>query len=623
MGAGSFAVKTTFKAKDNFSSVMNRFVSRVDNLGKSFTRGEKHAKGFGSCLQRTLRKLDIVSFGVISGWVKNLASMSWNIPVEAAEKQISAEETLTNLLKNNNKIRMQGANAYLKVSEKLMQQASDIQKNGVIGDEVLLSGMGTLASMGFDDRIISKMTPLIADMSASQKKYNVTAQDTETIAKGLGRAIAGNVGALSRMGIVLDKNQKKALENMTTQQRAEYLYKLLEKRVGGVNAALAKTDKGKVVQFWNNMGDLQERAGKRVIKFQGTFLSLLNKHFPFAERVVDRFFSAVEYGIKTLKPVFEALNGVFSRLVRDLLPEMNSYTPQIKLLFESVFVPACVLAINTLGLLFDTISVAYGAFKSIYQFISDNFTPIMIILSGVLGTLVAYNIRTVTYELWCLKEGLIFTTVHIVKSIAALITQKTILVYNKIAWFGLKLAVDATARSMFLCSIGWGLLIAGVVAGIFWLIKNWDKVTENLSLWWDNIRSVVSDVWQRLTSFISNLWQKVSNVFGVIGRFIKEHFVDALIWALGPIGWIIMGVKNIAKSVRGLKKESDGYNPDTDMPDYRGKNPVVRNGVPYSNNNQASGKIEVISTLNNNTMFPASSSINVMEQNNLKLVPSK
>ena len=201
MSNKSFSVYTAFKAKDGVTPV---FKSKLDKLTNTMANVKGVFKAAAGTFAAVFAVNKVKEFGRIS--------------VDAAVKELAAQEKLTQVLKNNAAIRARGQKEYLKASKDLINFASEIQKKGIIGDEVLVGGMQTLGSMGFDDSIIKKMTPIIADLAVQQKGYNVEIQDAETIAKGLGRALAGNVGALSRMGVVLDKNQKKVLENTTKMQ---------------------------------------------------------------------------------------------------------------------------------------------------------------------------------------------------------------------------------------------------------------------------------------------------------------------------------------------------------------------------------------------------------------------
>lgn len=599
MGAGSFAVNTAFKAKDGVSPAFNSMIKGAGRFENRLSRLTRRSQGFGSCIQGTMQKFNSLMNGFIGFFALSKLKQLSDNATSAAEKQLAAEQKLAGVLKNNSAIRARGADEYLKASKDLFDFASKIQQKGVIGDEVLIGGMQTLGSMGFDDKIIKKMTPLIADIAVQQKGYNATIQDTETIAKGLGRALAGNSGALSRMGIVLDKTQKKALENMSATQRSEYLYKLLSARVGGLNEQFAKTDRGAKVQFLNNMGDRLEDIGKRMIPIEGRFYRLFNKQMPTIINIIDKFFNAFDYALTALQPVGEKFSELIEYLAANLFPELASNTPFIKNLFENVLVPGLVLAGDTIINVCKFIGDLYNGFKNVFSFVQDNFVPLFLIFSTILGGVLLYNINQVAWGLLgmfirmqTLTGGIIANTVSVWASVSAFLAQ---------------------AAAFALSPVGLiTIAIVALIAVVTLLWKNWDKVTETVVGWWNSAKSA-----------LSQFWEMCKGVFGKVGSFIKEHFIDILLWALGPIGWAIKGIKDIGRAIKGLKKDREEQG-DIDLPDYRGgadgkggnNTPPVKN-YPQTPN----GTVTVKTTIDNNTTYPAKTKTNVTEQNNMTLVP--
>ena len=209
MGAGSFSINTSFKAKDNVTPVFNSMIKGAGRFENRLSRLSRVSQNFNTTLKSSFNKFNTIFNGLLGIFTITKIKQFADSATLAAERQLAAEQKLTQVLKNNASIRMRGADEYLKVSKDLFDFASKMQQKGILGDEVILGGMQTLGSMGFDENIIKKMTPVIADLAVQQKGYNVSIQDTEQIAKGLGRALAGNVGALGKMNIILDKTQKK------------------------------------------------------------------------------------------------------------------------------------------------------------------------------------------------------------------------------------------------------------------------------------------------------------------------------------------------------------------------------------------------------------------------------
>lgn len=603
MGTGSFAVNTAFKAYDGVTPAFNSMVKGAGRFENRISRLNRQSQVFGSCIQGTMQKFNSMMNGVIGFFAISKIKQFMDSATAAAEKQLAAEQKLTSALKNNLAIRRRGADEYLKVSQELFDYAAKIQQHGILGDEVILGGMQTLGSMGFDDKVIKKMTPIIADIAVQQKGYNATIQDTEQIARMLGRALAGNAGALGRMGIVLDKNQKKQLENMSAVQRSEYLYKILSQRVGGLNEKFAQTDRGAKIQFFNNLGDRLEDIGKKIMPIEGRLYRFLNKQMPKIMDSIDKFFDTFNYILNALQPSIEKFADLIKYLAENLFPELAGNTPALQNLFENVLIPGLMFAINFIKQTCGVIGDLYNGFKDVYSFIQDYFVPILLELATILGGILIYNINQVAW-------GLLGMFVRF-QSLARAIAWNTICVWADVT------ALLAQAAAFAISPVGLiTIAIVALIAVVTLLWKNWDKVTETVVRWWNTAKNA-----------LSQFWETCKSVFGKIGSFIKEHFIDILLWALGPIGWVINGIKNIAGAVKNLKKDREKQG-DIDLPDYQngGKNGGGGTTMPdvktYPNSN-SSGTVTVKTTIDNNTSYPAKTSTSVTEQNNMTLVPKK
>lgn len=645
-----FSVFTFFKAKDGVTPVFKNMTRGAGGFQDKLTRLTGKTNAFGSCVQGTVNKLNLMANAFMSFFAVSKIKDFVGQTTDAAEKELAAQMKLTNALKNNASIRAKGADAYKKIADDLIKTASDIQKRGVLGDEVIVGGMQTLGSMGFDDSVIKKMTPIIADLAVQQKGYNATIEDAETIAKGLGRALAGNAGALSRMGVVLDDNQKKAMKNMSAQKRAEYIYGILQKRVGGLNEAFAKTDRGAKVQWLNNWSDRLEDIGKRIIPLEGNLFRFLNKLTPSLSLGIDKFFDGLDYGIKQMQPVWDAFKESFSYLGEHLIPELTGQAPLIKNFFEGVFVPGLTLVIEGFTNLFKIIDKTYN-------FIKDNWIPIVAVLAGVGGMLALKNaFDAVSAAIAWYNTSIMVAGTKGVAVISGFNKLKFVLGgYTQALW---KSVAAIWAQTAALLANPWtwvAIAIAAVVAGAILIWKNWDKITEVMATWWNNIkewltgfwakctevfaavsavvRNWLSDFWNRaVTTFtgigetikgwISGFWNTVKSVFSAIGNFIKENFINILLGALGPIGLVIKGLMKIGEKLGVIKGQAADVKLDANIGATNDAAAVRANyNQPGGGKNEISGNLNVGVTIDNSTTFPASSSLNLTGAHNLNLVP--
>lgn len=259
--------------------------------------------------------------GVLSiGALKSFASES----MELAKAQVEAETKLEAVLGNVKSIAAEGSDAILKAKDQLMGVASDIQKVGVIGDEVTLAGMQQLATFQLSADQIAKLSTGMTDLLAQTKGLNATQEDAVSIANLIGKAMNGNAGALTRVGIIMDDNQKKMLESGDATQRAAVLAEILKDNVGGVNEALAGTDQGKLQQFANNWGDMKEEIGKHLLSLKANLAANLIDYIPKIQeigiRVTEKLTEVSEKAVEWVKShsaeIKSAIEGVKDGVVK-------------------------------------------------------------------------------------------------------------------------------------------------------------------------------------------------------------------------------------------------------------------------------------------------------------------
>ena len=175
--------------------------------------------------------------------------------IDSYEKQALAEQKLITTYKN----RMGASKA---AAQSTMELASALQKQGVIGDEVALSGAQALATYAKYPSTINTILPAMNNWLAAEKGMSATQEDAEAKAKILGKALNGNVGALGRLGIKLTEAQQEILKTGTEEQKAAVITDALNAKFGGMNQELANTDSGAIQQAKMTLGDMGEEIGK-------------------------------------------------------------------------------------------------------------------------------------------------------------------------------------------------------------------------------------------------------------------------------------------------------------------------------------------------------------------------
>jgi hypothetical protein len=203
----------------------------------------------------------------------------------------------------------------------LQSYAAELQKVGVVGDEVSIAGMQQLATFNVTSDTVETLSAGMMDLVAQQKGMNATQEDAVNISNMVGKAMMGQVGSLSRVGITFSDAQAEVLKYGSESEKAAVMAQVLQQNVGGVNAALAATDAGQVQQVKNTIGDLHETLGQTVVRIKGAFARAFNENLPAIEAKVNAVADAInrwvdEGGVESLIETF----GIVKQTLSDLMP---------------------------------------------------------------------------------------------------------------------------------------------------------------------------------------------------------------------------------------------------------------------------------------------------------------
>lgn len=431
--------KNTQNAVNNFAKgANNKFLGLVGTVGKL------------GAVVGTLGGVLTIG-GIVS------ASQKW---LEMGQAQVEAETKLEAILKNVTSIQAVSAEHYKTVRKELSAYASELQNLGVVGDEVTLAGMQQLATFQLNGEQIKMLSGGMLDLLVQQKGMNATQQDAVGIANMIGKAMTGQVTAMSRVGITMTESEKEIIKNGDAMTKAATIAKVLQNNVGGVNAAMAKTDVGKGQQGMNTYGDMLENLGIKLMPLKGKFWSVIGGLTPVIEnkamKVLDRFIKKFD----------------------ELSPVIDKY------------IPAVIDGIVKFGdVMFDTFEVA----GKVIAFMIDNSEILIPVLAGITAAFTAFNvISTVSSGLDKIKD---FT--------------------SGISAAGGIMKFIATMNPFALWAIGIGLLIAALV----YLYRNWDKVKAAVLSVWDSIKAFGNYI----ASIFSPLFETVFSVIETVvtGAFMQ------------------------------------------------------------------------------------------------------
>ena len=288
-------------------SVIGVLKFNIDTFLKSegFKQFKAHLKQSMSLSQRfkevtgsTLGKLAIGYFS-ITGLVSQ-----YNKAVEASNYQIEQEAKLYNTLRAQNFRDDQ--------IKSIIDMTGELQKLGVVGDEVTIAGAQRLATFRMQESSIKKLLPVMQDMLVKEKGLNGTGQDMEGIASIFAKAMNGQTMVLKRNGIVLSEREEQLLKVGTEEQKVALLTEAVRRSVGEQNKEFLKTPEGKIINAKNRIGDLYETWSIRDTRAK--FWEFMAENADGIQDLVTKVFKAGGSFVDTFIGVFRDIKRGFNAL---------------------------------------------------------------------------------------------------------------------------------------------------------------------------------------------------------------------------------------------------------------------------------------------------------------------
>lgn len=160
--------------------------------------------------------------------------------------------------------------------------AGELQKVGVVEDDVIKAGQSQIASFSKNANTVNILSGSLADLAVAQYGTNVSQDQAIQTGNMLGKALDGQLGALTRAGVLVNDEYTKAFENANNEQeRAIILNKIIQDNYGGLNEKMRETSEGGIQALKNSFGDLMEIMGEQ---FAPMLASLVEKLNPIIEK---------------------------------------------------------------------------------------------------------------------------------------------------------------------------------------------------------------------------------------------------------------------------------------------------------------------------------------------------
>lgn len=285
------SIVTTFGFKDQISQSLTMLNRTLEELNRTL----KNVKGGSTEASQGLDKLGGKAGGVSTKLLNfNMATQAFRAVKGAVDSvtrsmgemsaaynfQIEQETKLETVMKNH----MKASAAQI---QSVKDYASNLQKSGIYGDEMILQGAQELATYVEDPEVLKQLMPTLNSMLAQGVGMNATSRDMQSYATMLGKVMQGQVGGMSKRGYKFTEAEEEILKTGTELQKLQVLQNNVLGNFGDMNKALAQTPQGQIIQLNNNLGDLKEQVGKALIPYQQLFsISTMNWKIRWYETLI-------------------------------------------------------------------------------------------------------------------------------------------------------------------------------------------------------------------------------------------------------------------------------------------------------------------------------------------------
>lgn len=428
--------------------------------------------------------------GVIS--VANIKSWATDA-MEGFNAAHEAETKLEAVLNNVPSIIAKGAGAAAAAKDNLVALTDKLEENGVVAGDISVAGLQQLATFQLTEESLAKLVPGMADLVAQQKGLNATQSDAVSIGNLIGKAMTGQTGALSKAGIIMTEYQKKVMKTGNEEQRAAMMAEILQSNVGGVNAALAQTDAGKMQVAQNLLGRAQDEIGEKLVHLKANLSEVAAKYIPSLQKAAIRFIDMAAPKIEGAIAYIEAHKDTIRA------------------------------GIDKIG---TAVSAAYQVVSKALGWIKGNGKTLIPVLGGIVAGFVAFNAVTAVVST---VTGTLATLTTVVKGVSAA---------------GGVLNAIMAANPILLVALAIAALVAAGIA----LWQNWDTVKAKAQELWGKVKEVFGGIRDSITGAFDTAKAKVTGVIDWIHS--KISGIGEAIEKVPVLGTLFKGIKGAAVTVK-------------------------------------------------------------------------
>lgn len=473
-----------------------------------------------------------ISFGAVKSAIADCTG--------EAKAQIEVETKLMGVMQNVESVKKRGVNAYKEATNSLVALADEYERVGIVSGDVTVAGMQQLATFQLSDKEITKLTGGMTDLLAQQKGLNASQGDAVSVANMIGKAMTGQAGALSKVGITFTDVQKKALETGNSMQRAEVLATILKQNVGGVNKALAETDQGKIKQAADQYGAMKEEIGRGILPLQAKLAQSAITYLPVVQKIGVAIVSGVGKAIDwvskkavEMKPTFDLIKTKATEIGANLKLAFEKAQPAIDWLITQAF-PAMV------GLIARVVEKA----ALVFNWMVNNWSSIGPVIAIIIAGLLAYKAAMIGITI-ATKAAMVVEAISKAWKASGIVLN------------GLSLAQKAAAITQWALNVAMsanpiGIIIMAIVALVAGFVLLWNNCEGFRNFFigmWEGIKIAIGAI----VTWFSGVWEGIKGAFSLVGQWFSGLWEGIVAGFKGYINFILSGVNLIIRGINKLK----------------------------------------------------------------------
>jgi len=417
-------------------------------------------------------------------------------------------------------------------------QAKALSKVTTVEDDAITVGQSQLASFTRSAEVVKILTGDMLDLAVAQYGANVSGDQMQQTANMIGKAMSGQLGAMTRAGVLVSEDLKKAFEAANTEEeRAAVISEILTSNYGGLAEAASKTAQGGLLQLKNRIGDIGEEIGAVIVPAILDLVPKVDEALPGILKGFKNIYigiteilsgtgtggSRLATGITELvTPIIEGLAAAAPQLIEAFTQIMVTLVNSIMENKEPIFEAAKAL-IETLGialiqLIPEVVAMGIELFTELLQSFADAD------IAGEITNAIVLIVEAITENLPTIVEAGMEITIALTEGLIeafpqildAIIDMMPLLVQKIIENLPRFIAVGMQLLAAII--MGWTASIPRLLTAI------WEGIKAGASTAYESGKNIVQGMINGLVDAATNLYNEVERIANNVIRKFKDIF---------------------------------------------------------------------------------------------------